>query len=190
MLERAGPSIFISHSTGTSIGLLAADGCPDLVKGHVSLEGDQSPFGSYDGGVSGSTTPIPARQYGIANIPITYDPPVTNPSQLIKVQTGKLGFTDGLLSRYPCTLQADTERSRPRKLTNIAKSPILFLTGQASVHILYDQCLVQYLKQAGVKVTWTKLVDIGLYGNGHFSMLEKNSNGIAKYISSWLRGIE
>lgn len=189
VLKRAGPSIFISHSFGTLVGLLGADGCPDLVKGHVSMEGDQTPFGNYDGGVFGSTTIIPSRAFGIADIPITYDPPVTDPGQLTKVESGKLQFTDGLLSKYPCMLQADSATSRPRKLVNIAKSPILFITGQASVHVLYDQCLVRFLKQAGVGVKWTKLVDIGLFGNGHFSMLEKNSDDIAEYISRWLQKI-
>lgn len=160
------------------------------MKGHVVVEGDQTPFGNYDGGVNGSTTSIPFRAFGISDIPITYSPPVTDPGQLIKVESGKLQFTDGLLSKYPCMLQADTAQSKPRKLINIAKSPILFLTGQASVHILYDQCLVQFLRQAGVRVTWTKLVDIGLFGNGHFSMLEKNSDDIAKYISNWLQKLD
>lgn len=190
VLQRAGPSIFISHSIGTSVGLLGADGCPDLVKGHVVVEGDQTPFGNYDGGANGSTTPIPFRAFGISDIPITYSPPVTDPDQLNKVESGKLEFTDGLLSKYPCMLQADTAKSKPRQLVNIAKSPILFLTGQASVHILYDQCLVQFLRQAGVRVTWTKLVDIGLFGNGHFSMLEKNSDDIAKYITQWLQKLD
>lgn len=189
VLKQVGPSIFISHSYGSLVGLLGADGCPDLVMGHVSVEGDQTPFGNYDRGTNGSTTPLPSRAFGIADVPVTYDPPVTNPEQLIKVDIGKLQFTDGLLSEYPCKIQADSPTSRPRKLTNIAKSPILFLTGQASVHILYDQCLVRFLKQAGVRVSWTKLADIGLLGNGHFSMLEKNSDEIAKYIRSWLRQI-
>lgn len=123
-------------------------------------------------------------------MPITYDPPVTNPSQLITKNVGKIEFTDGLVSKYSCTIQADDATHKPRRLKNIARSPILYLTGQASVHILYNQCTVQYLRQAGVNVTWTRLEDTGLLGNGHFSMLEKNSDDIAQYIDGWLQHIE
>lgn len=190
VLRRAGPSIFVTHSFGSSLGLLAADGCPDLVKGHVSYEGDQSPFVSYSSAL-GEFRPFRGRRpYGVAEIPLVYDPPVTDPSQLVQVDTGKLERKDGLLFRYPCIAQANNSTSRPRKLVNIAKSPILHLTGQASIHILYDQCQVQYLRQAGVNVTFTLLESIGLLGNGHFGMLEKNSDAIAKYVAKWLRGIE
>lgn len=191
VLKRAGPSIFVSHSFGTSVGLIGADACPELVKGHVTYEGDQPPFGVYNIGVLGELKPIPGRRpYGIADIPVAYDPPISDPSQLNKVETGKLELIDGKLARYPCFAQANNATSRPRKLINIAKSPILHLTGQASVHILYDHCQVQYLQQAGVNVKFTLLEDIGLFGNGHFGMLEKNSDAIARYIATWLRGIE
>ena len=58
------------------------------------------------------------------------------------------------------------------------------------MHVLYDQCLVQYLKQAGVIVDWILLAKIGIKGNGHFSMLEKNSDQIAGVILKWLLGKE
>ena len=189
VLRRAGPSIFITHSLGSSLGLLAADGCPDLVKGHVAYEGDQSPFASYSS-AQGKYPPPPARPYGVAEIPLVYDPPVTDPAQLIRVDTGKLEQKDGLTSRYPCIAQANNSTSRPRKLVNIAKSPILLLTGQASIHATYDQCTAEYLQQAGVKVKFTLLEKIGLLGNGHFGMLEKNSDAIAQYIHKWLCGIK
>lgn len=189
VLRRAGPSIFITHSFGTSLGLLAADACPDLVKGHVSYEGDQAPFANY-GGTPGKFQPFPVRPYGISDIPVTYAPPITDPSQLNKVDTGKLELIDGKLAKFPCIAQADNSTSRPRKLVNIAKSPILHLTGQASIHILYDHCQAQYLRQAGVNVTFTLLESIGLLGNGHFGMLEKNSDAIAKYIAKWIQCIK
>lgn len=189
VLRRAGPSIFVTHSFGTSLGLLAADACPDLVKGHVLYEGDQAPFQS--GGFQlGKFQSTPVRSYGIADIPVVYDPPITDPSQLQKVDTGKLELQDGKLFRYPCKAQADNPTSRPRRLINIAKSPILHLTGQASIHILYDHCQVEFLRQAGVDVTFTLLESIGLFGNGHFGMLEKNSDAIARYICKWLRNIK
>lgn len=189
VLKRTGPSVFITHSYGSSLGLLGADACPELVKGHVSYEGDQSPFGSYSSNL-GKFPPNPTRPYGVAEIPLAYDPPVTDPSQLIKVNTGKDERKDGLLSRSRCIAQANNSTSKPRKLVNIAQSPILHLTGQASIHAVYDHCEVQYLQQAGVNVTFTLLERIGLLGNGHIGMLEKNSDAIAEYIAGWLLDIE
>lgn len=187
LLKRIGPSIIISHSYGGQLAFLAADGCPDSVKAHIAFEADQTPFGNYDGGVYGAKTPAPARVWGIADVPITYNPPVTDPSQLIRATVGQDQFKDGLLSNYSCVLQADTAKEKPRQLTNIAKVPVLFLTTQASIHVTYDHCLVSYLRQAGVKVTWTLLETIGILGNGHFGMLEKNSDSIAGYFEGWIR---
>ena len=135
----------------------------------------------------GATTPAPSRAWGIADVPVSYDPPVTDPSQLIRVPVGQNQFTDGKLSNYSCVLQAETATQKPRKLINIAKAPVLFLTTQASVHVLYDHCLVSYLRQAGVKVTFTLLEKVGIFGNGHFGMLEKNSDDIARYFERWIR---
>ena len=112
---------------------------------------------------------------------------MTNAGQLIKATVGQDQFQDGLLSNYSCVLQADTATQKPRQLTNIAKVPVLFLTTQASIHVTYDHCLVAYLRQAGVKVTWTLLQTIGILGNGHFGMLEKNSDSIANYFEGWIR---
>lgn len=187
LLREIGPSILISHSMGSSTAFLATDGCPGQVKGHVSVEGDASPFANYDRGTQGANASFPTNAWGLTNVPLTYSPPVANPSELVKAQTGTLQFTDGLLSRYPCTVQADNSTQRPRQLVNIAKAPVLYLTGEASVHVLYDHCTVEFLRQAGVKVTQTYLVDAGIPGNGHFSMLEKNSDDIAGYINRWIQ---
>ena len=46
------------------------------------------------------------------------------------------------------------------------------------------------MKQAGVIVDWILLAKIGIKGNGHFSMLEKNSDQIAGVILKWLLGKE
>ena len=185
LLRRIGPAMIIAHSIGDQYALLASDECPDLVLAHVAVEGDQTPFGSYDNAANGANTSIPYRPYGIANTPLDYSPPINNPSQLVKATVGQTTYTDGLLSNFSCILQA--ESPAPRKLTNIAKVPQLFIVSQASIHITYDHCQVSYLRQAGVHVTFTYLPDVGIKGNGHFMMLEKNSDDIAAYINEWIR---
>jgi len=137
LLHRIGPSIFVSHSYGGQLAFLATDGCPDSVKAHVAFEADQTPFGSYDGGLSGAPNPAPARPWGISDVPITYSPPVTDPSQLVRATIGQNQFVDGLLSNYSCVLQASNSTQKPRRLTNISKAPVLFLTTQASIHVAY-----------------------------------------------------
>ena len=60
------------------------------------------------------------------------------------------------------------------------------VTSEASYHAPYDHCTVRYLAQAGVKSTFMRLPDIGIHGNGHMMMLEKNSDAIAKAMADWL----
>jgi hypothetical protein len=45
---------------------------------------------------------------------------------------------------------------------------------------------VRYLAQAGVESTFVRLPDVGIHGNGHMMMLEKNSDAIAKVMADWL----
>jgi hypothetical protein len=60
------------------------------------------------------------------------------------------------------------------------------MTGEASFHFPYEHCDVKYLEQAGVHVTWVKLGDVGIHGNGHMMMIEKNNMQVADVIARWL----
>jgi hypothetical protein len=73
-----------------------------------------------------------------------------------------------------------------RKLVAVGDRPILYLATEASFYAPYNHCTVGYLKQAGVGVSFVKLGDIGLHGNGHMMMMEKNSDAIAQVIIEWL----
>jgi hypothetical protein len=37
-----------------------------------------------------------------------------------------------------------------------------------------------------VPVTFIKLAELGIHGNGHMMMLEKNSDDVSKVITDWL----
>jgi hypothetical protein len=66
--------------------------------------------------------------------------------------------------------------------------PYIMITGEASPHITYDHCFVEYFKQMGMdNYQWIKLADIGIKGNAHFMFLEKNNLDIAAAIN---RGLE
>ena len=47
--------------------------------------------------------------------------------------------------------------------------------------------MVKFLEQAGVHPTWLNLGAMGIHGNGHMIMLEKNSDQIADVIEKWVR---
>ncbi|KAL8759601.1 MAG: hypothetical protein Q9199_000645 [Rusavskia elegans] len=177
----SGQAIFIAHAIGSAYAIQASDACPELVAAYISLEGDQSPFQSYIRASEGIDDPVPYRPFGVSNIPLTFETPVTDPTQLKKVTVRETTYTNGLLSNLSCMLQEEPAN----RLVNVAKVPLLFLQGEASVHVLYDHCQVAFLRQAGVDVTFTRLDDEGIRGNGHFLMLEKNSDQIALLVAQW-----
>ena len=57
---------------------------------------------------------------------------------------------------------------------------------EALMHPLVAQKRDAFLKQAGVPVDFIRLAYIGIHGNGHFLMLEKNNLEIAAVIADWL----
>ena len=73
-----------------------------------------------------------------------------------------------------------------RKLVNLQAIPVLNVSGEASYHRPYAHCTAKWLNQAGVKTTFVNLEDVGLRGNGHQMMSEKNSAGIAKFLQGWI----
>ena len=64
--------------------------------------------------------------------------------------------------------------------------PIMVLTSEASYHAPYDHSTVKFLEQAGVKPSFIRLAELGIKGNSHVLMLEKNNKEIAAVIAGWL----
>ena len=84
----------------------------------------------------------------------------------------------------PCYLQAGS----PRTLPQLAKVTIGLFTAEASFRTASDHCNALFLRQAGVRVDHVRLADVGVRGNGHMMMLEKNSSEVAGAIMGWLQG--
>jgi len=82
-----------------------------------------------------------------------------------------------------CWAQAEPART----LINLQRIPVLVMQAEASYHATYDQCTVAYLRQARVSVRFVRLADVGIKGNGHMLMLEKNNLDIAAVADRWLR---
>jgi pimeloyl-ACP methyl ester carboxylesterase len=70
LLDRIGPAIILTHSQSGPFGWLIADARPKLVKAVVAVEPAGPPFQNTLLGTE------KARAWGVADIPITYDPPV------------------------------------------------------------------------------------------------------------------
>lgn len=172
LLDEIGPAILITHSQAGAFGWLIADARPNLVKGLVALEPLGPPFRD---AVLGTD---PARPWGLTDIPLTYDPPATQPSDLAVARQDSPEGAD--LER--CALQTEPARRLPR----LGAIPILILTTQASYHAVYDHCTARYLRQAGASVDFERLADHGILGNGHMMMLEKNSEAIAGFVEAWM----
>ncbi len=63
---------------------------------------------------------------------------------------------------------------------------MLDVSGEASYHRPYAHCVAKWLNQAGVKTEYVRLEDVGLRGNNHQMMAEKNSAEIARYLQKWI----
>ena len=180
LLDKIGPAVLLVHSQAGAFGWPVADARPDLVKAILAIEPNGPPFYGLDfvGAPDFFKQGPLALKYGITSVPLTYAPAVTEASELAIVQQDKADGPD--LVR--CWAQKDPARALP----NLQKMPILVLTSEASYHAPYDHCTVKYLQQAGVKPSFVKLVDLGIRGNSHVMMLEKNNREIAAVIAKWL----
>jgi len=171
------PVILITHSQGGGFGWSIADARPKLVRAIITAEPAGPPIQSVDNAKQ-VYTGRPNLPWGVTSLPVRYDPPIKAPAEL---QVELEASSDGPYL-VPCYVQKGT----PRKLANLTQIPVLDVSGEASYHRVFDSCIPKWLNQAGVKTDYVKLEDVGLGGNGHEMMLEKNSDGIAAYFEGWL----
>ena len=167
LLDRIGPAMIMSHSMGGPSAWIAGDVRPKLVKGMIGVEPAGPPFG--------------ALKWGVAACKLTYDPPAADASEikLVKVTPTTPGVD-------PYFVQAEPAR----QLANLKNIPAALITSEASYHTAYDDGTVAFLKQAGVKVDHIKLAEIGIKGNAHFMMMEKNNREVLQPILDWIAKVE
>jgi pimeloyl-ACP methyl ester carboxylesterase len=181
LVAKIGTSILMVHSQAGAFGWPVADAKPDLIKAILAIEPSGPPahnveftgapnYFKYDSDL--------ALPYGITGVPLTYSPPIVTASDLAFVQQDK---ADG-----PGLVRCYAQKEPARTLPNLQKVPILVLTSEASYHAPYDHCTVKYLEQAGIRPTFIRLADLGIHGNSHVMMMEKNNAQIAGIIARWL----
>jgi pimeloyl-ACP methyl ester carboxylesterase len=178
LLDRIGsPVIVITHSQGGEFGWQTADARPKLVKAIITAEPGGPPIKNVD--ISKiAYSAASGYAWGITSLPLHYDPPVSDPAELQPVLEEKADDPDTV----PCYLQKEPAH----KLVNMKDIPVLDVSTQASYHRVFDSCIPKWLNQAGVKTQYVKLEDVGLTGNEHELMLDKNSDEIAKFFAQWL----
>jgi pimeloyl-ACP methyl ester carboxylesterase len=186
LLDKIGPAIVIAHSQGGPFGWQLADARPQLVKALVALESEGPPFENYAGPPFDPSYIRPAanrnRPFGLTLLPIAYDPPIGDDASLLVRRN--VSAPDAKLSS--CILQAEPAR----RLVNLARVPVLFVTAEASYHAVYDHCTVAFLRQAGVEVEYLELGKVGIHGNGHFMFMELNNFVVAERVLGWLGRVD
>jgi pimeloyl-ACP methyl ester carboxylesterase len=168
LLDKIGPALVITHSQSGTMGFAIADARPDLVKALVTMEGGARP------------TAATGNLWPPANIPLTYSPAVTDPLTQLRFVEQPADPTGLLLS---CWLQVEPAK----QLVNLAKMPHLVLVSEAGSSQRTNHCVAKYLTQAGVQNDYVNLKEVGIHGNAHMIMVEKNALQTAAFVASWLQ---
>lgn len=169
LLDRIGPAVLLTHSLGGAFGWLVADARPGLVKAIVAVEPIGPPFAELPG--------LGVLSWGLTAIPVTYDPPVAVAAEL---------RTERRPAPEPDLADAVVQAAPARRLPHLAGVPVAVVTAEASWRVQMDWAVVEFLRQSGVDADHIKLADLGIHGNGHLMMLERNNAEIAAAISAWL----
>lgn len=172
------PVIILSHSQGGPVGWLMADARPSQVKGIITIEPAAPPIKGVDTAKVAYNTGG-GLSWGVTSDPIHYEPPIQNPSELQVTVEEKPDVPGDVV---PCYLQKEPAR----RLINLEKIPVVYLSAEGGYHRVFDHCLAKWLNQAGVKTEFVRLEDVGIHGNGHEMMLEKNSDEIARFMDRWI----
>jgi pimeloyl-ACP methyl ester carboxylesterase len=167
LLDRIGPSILVNHAFGGFFGWGVADRRPQLVKAIVCMEINGNPFAAQ-------------LRWGLTAGPMTYDPPVSDPSQFQLVD--RIEPPD---SPRPVVTPYKLQAEPVRKWKNLQGIPIGWLTsefggGGSPV------ANVEFLKQVGCSAEMLRLRDYGILGNGNLMLMEKNNHEVFEVIRQWI----
>lgn len=183
LLDRIGAAIVLTHSQTGPIGWLLADARPQLVKAILAVEPNGPPFRDIQ--FVGAPEwfryqQTEARRWGISRLPLLFDPPVGDASELNPIPDSRCSDPELVQGLLPgCS---------KRTLPNLVGKAIAIVSAEASFHACYDQCTSAFLDWAGVPHDYIRLETIGIEGNGHMLMLENNSQQISAMLVEWLEG--
>jgi pimeloyl-ACP methyl ester carboxylesterase len=167
LLDRIGPAILVNHAFGGFFGWGVADRRPELVKAIMCMEINGNPFAAQ-------------LRWGLTAGPMTYDPPVSDPSQLVLVDR-----TEPPDSPRPVVPSYKLQAEPVRKWKNLQHIPIAWMTtefggGGSPVSN------VEFLIQAGCQAEMIRLRDYGILGNGNLMLMEKNNHEVFEVMRQWI----
>ena len=165
LLDKIGPAIIMTHSAGGPFGLLVAEARPNLVKATIIIEG-----------AGGSAFGFGSR-WGLSTIPVTYDPPVNDPAEI---------KTKWVANPEPGVAGYYLQEEPARKLPNLKNTKVLIATADSSFASPGSPGAVAFLKQAGVQAEELRWGKLGMNGNGHAMMMEKNSRQVLQPLIDWM----
>ena len=168
LLAKIGPAIIVTHSQAGPLSWMIAQANPGRIKAIIAVE----PTGNASRGGKGPATPC-----GITDACLTFTPALPDAAALGMTRT-----PEEQAMGVDCWLQP----SPFYRLPWLAGTPILIATGEASYHAGQDYCTSAFLSQAGVPNDYVYLPAVGIRGNGHMQMIEKNYLAIAAFYEKWL----
>jgi pimeloyl-ACP methyl ester carboxylesterase len=180
LFDKIGPAVLMIHSQSGTFIWPIADARPNLVKAVIAVEPNGPPVyeTEFKGAPEWFADTGNKKLSGLGEMPLTYDPPLKPGEELAFVKQDQ--------PDRPDLVRCWQQQEPARKLKNLAGIPIVIVMSEASYHAAYDHCTANYLTQAGVQNSMIKLGEIGINGNGHMMMLEKNSDDIAAVMRDWL----
>ena len=180
LLDKIGPAILLTHSQSGPFGWSLANERPALVKGILAIEPNGPPLYEMDltpGAGEFYKDGAPGRAWGVTRMPLNFQPAAATAKDL---NLTRQAAADG-----PDLVRCWVQPEPARQLPNLKGIPILIVVSEASYHAPYDHCTAKFLAQAGVPNTFVRLPQIGIRGNGHMMMLEKNNLEIAAFLTQW-----
>ena len=110
-----------------------------------------------------ATPGIGTLEWGLTAAPVTFDPPLSTPAEA--------------RAANPATL----------RMPALVGVPIVVVTGETSAFAAFGPAIVNFLVHAGAAAEHLHLPDVGVFGNGHGLIYEKNSDETLAPILDWLK---
>lgn len=114
------------------------------------------------GPVFGHTPGIGTLEWGLTAAPITFDPPHDTPDQVRQADPYSL------------------------KIPGLQGVPVALLTGETSKFASFASSIIPFLQNAGALVNHLDLPALGIHGNGHGLIYERNSDEPFEIVVQWL----
>lgn len=109
-----------------------------------------------------ATPGIGKLAWGLTAAPVAFDPPRSSPE--------------------------DAQAAHPRtlRIPALAGLPVALVTGETSIFASFGPAIFDFLRNAGAAVERIDLPSLGIFGNGHGLLYEKNSDRIFSLVHDWL----